>query len=524
MNKFEIGDAVWHTVYEKPGKIVEFVNSHDRVKGFSTFYTIKINDNLSVGADEKDLCLISAMPEKEAKKMFDNRCYGYPTQVASPEESAEYWAKVKETYEKKIAVTNQHKQPSSNVMIGPPRQYAKPGVYISEYYKEPENYDINPNEIALPQGVMVSSLPPEKTINIGTPETFKIGDRVRVKELTDPARPDCYLKLSKEFGVVLYVGDICATVDFPQFSENFVVPFRNLKKEFAVGDKVYYRSKTNGVGTIKSGPNPNYYDNYLIEFPGAAMLETYYGDLEYVPEVKKETEGAGTVTIGHVTGFDKGSSDKTAIYEFSQNHDAFGPSFQMNQPITLDRGTHKSAIKFLNSGDDNIEVLKTTIKDYLTDSLDKRDNTSIMKYLVDRDSEKRNKSMSTVFENIYGVQTTYSATIVLANGETVNIPDPDAKAWELKRTTKFDEVYPCFIDSDDRLRISCFDEVFFAELADEHSRCWAKDMARIVNEEIDKGPFEKHFSYVSEIREYIRKPLQQKEEYPCCFSTLRNLW
>ena len=404
-------------------------------------------------------------------------------------------------------------------------QYTKPGVYISGYTSPTFNKEVEPEP---------------------SPE-FKIGDRVKVLDLNMDVSPGTYPDYERtlnQFGRVASNEGALFRVHFPQFADYVWYLGKQLKKEFAVGDKVLTRERRFGHITAVATSTPDdgsFINQYHIQYddptsgPDSARFANVWGEecLTYIPEEKKEAEGAGTVSINgkeirHVIGWDKAAGDKTPIYELKSNMDinnfAVPNDFSLNQPITLDRGTHKSAIKFLNSGDDNIEVLKTTIKDCLNDSLDKRDNTSIMQYLVNKDSGKRDKSMSTVFENIYGVQTTYSATIVLANGAIVNIPDPDAKAWELKRITKFDEVYPCFIDSDDRLRISCFDEVFFAELADEHARCWAKDMARIVNEEIDNGPFEKHFSYVSEIREYVRKPVEKPEEYPCCYSTLRTLW
>ncbi len=443
-------------------------------------------------------------PKYKEEELMSQHYYtpGYTAQTSTPEEVSAYWANVEKEYkEKQIEVTDQHKQPGiKKITIGEPTAFTKPGVYIADipnasFYKEPNT-----------------------PINIGTP-AFEIGDRVKVIKLTalNPVRR--YVESLNEFGVVSYVGTGVVSVKLHDTSMNYELS--DLKKEFAIGDKVYYRKYSNGVGTVKALHDS--FGFYHIEFPGGGVVDTYYGDLEYIPEEKKEEivdpealtiKAGGKFILNPGNGTKMGEGmDKVVFVKGNKDAFAITPnSFKMNQPIYCDdipkrdsnKDVYKYSVKFINAAGDDV-----------TSALPGRELFP---------EPYRNTSMKKVFEKCYGPQTTYCATIVLASGRVVNIPAPDPKLWDLKATTKIRKITQLWCDDEDYIEtednLSPLDRW---DIHHEEGKCWLKDMARIVNEETKNGPFETKFSYVTEIRKYVRKETKP-EVYECANPVLRYLW
>lgn len=337
----------------------------------------------------------------------------------------------------------------------------------------------------------ISTSAPTHSVNIGTPETFEIGDRVRVNEITDPARPDVYKNLSNEFGVVQYVGDICATVEFPQLSDPiWVIPFGSLRKEFAVGDKVMDLNYSKSFGIVKAGPDADGY--FTVDFP-SSTLKTWYSQLTYIPEMKKSGGDLVIEAGGSNVGIANGSN---------MNMD----SFALNQPIQTDKQSkNRTAI--------NANSCSYSIKFLIAEDVDK--------------SIKVRNEIDQILGSINLPQTTYAATIVLASGRVVDIPAPDPEKWKLSYILKAEnnKYATLSIKAWKATDIALRGVDGYGEFQIEHDegRCWLSDMARIINQKEEISPFETRFSYISEVREYVRKPLETPA-YECTMPALRCLW
>lgn len=124
---------------------------------------------------------------------------------------------------------------------------------------------------------------------------------------------------------------------------------------------------------------------------------------------------------------------------------------------------------------------------------------------------------------------TWSATIVLASGREVSIPDPDPEKWELIETKKNLPIVPVQIvldalcssagvEGSDRLHLKSYSHA----VVHEQGRCWIKDMKRIVEQIEPKGPFENRFSYLVELRHFKERVIENS--YPNPLPALSVLW
>jgi hypothetical protein len=118
---------------------------------------------------------------------------------------------------------------------------------------------------------------------------------------------------------------------------------------------------------------------------------------------------------------------------------------------------------------------------------------------------------------------THSATIVLASGREVAIPDPNPEVWEqdVAATQRFGLVHEVSVRPDHsafHVRATSFSMVH------DEALCWASDMARIVNEKDVRSPFETRFSHVTEVRVFHRLPPKTLESYECVLPSLKTLW
>jgi hypothetical protein len=125
---------------------------------------------------------------------------------------------------------------------------------------------------------------------------------------------------------------------------------------------------------------------------------------------------------------------------------------------------------------------------------------------------------------------TWSATIVLASGREVRIPDPNPEKWELVETKKDLPIVPVQIvlealfssagvNGPDRLHQKSYTHA----VVHEQGRCWIKDMKRIVEQGEHKGPFEHRFSYLVELRHFKERAVEENS-YPNSLPTLSVLW
>lgn len=96
---------------------------------------------------------------------------------------------------------------------------------------------------------------------------------------------------------------------------------------------------------------------------------------------------------------------------------------------------------------------------------------------------------------------TVSATIILANGLEVRIPDPAGKDWVCTKKVKIDGIH-CFSVGTDALGYYFGGEHLSHIVCIRHSegKCWMKDMRRVIEECITKGPFDVRYAYVTELR------------------------
>jgi hypothetical protein len=120
---------------------------------------------------------------------------------------------------------------------------------------------------------------------------------------------------------------------------------------------------------------------------------------------------------------------------------------------------------------------------------------------------------------------TCAATIVLASGREVRIPDPDPEHWELVETQKDCPVGPVTASVEEA---GSFIFPSFgcggSRVEHDEGRCWLKDMFRAVNETNKVDDFTTRYAYVTELRTYREKAPESKQEYQCSQPTLRTLW
>lgn len=124
------------------------------------------------------------------------------------------------------------------------------------------------------------------------------------------------------------------------------------------------------------------------------------------------------------------------------------------------------------------------------------------------------------------VPETNSATIVLASGREVRMPDP-GPGWELVETQtdlNYLKVHASLIKDAPAGQGS--GSLHLGEgvgkrllVMHEPGLCWLGDMCNIINKIEKKGPFETKFSYVTELRKFVIK--KKHDEVP---HTLSVLW
>lgn len=134
------------------------------------------------------------------------------------------------------------------------------------------------------------------------------------------------------------------------------------------------------------------------------------------------------------------------------------------------------------------------------------------------------------------IATTVSATIVLASGREVRMPDPNPEKWELFETRSLGPASRVRArrgapntDKDSFLIISrCAAEgkdEEQPEVRHETGRCWLKDMTRIVNMTQKPDHFTTKYAYVTELRLYKERVLDAVFDDDLAFPTLRAyLW
>lgn len=375
-------------------------------------------------------------------------------------------------------------------------------VFGNYIHSEPKFIGVFPDRKDYPfnTGTYGTTLMDEKPVKKEAPETFKIGDRVKTAE-------DVSCNLGNYYGIVTEFGGSLIRVSIPYLNDRWWFRPEQLKKEFAVGDKVTDLNYSKSFGTVRSGPDASGY--FTVDFP-SSTLKTWYDQLTYVPEEKKSGDDL-TIVAGGTAWGPVSTKAPTHKLDINKNGDSFtiNPgngtkmnSFVMNQPILLDNipksppDVHSYSIKFITAeGDD---------------------------HFIGFDEGHTNTSMKKVFEKCYGSQTTYSATIVLASGRVVNIPNPNEKDWTLKNTEKVTRIEPVLLDHEE-WNEDVDEFVLNSFVEHEEGKCWLKDMARIIEQKDVVSPFETKFSYVTEIRKYVRKPIE-KPAYECTMPALRCLW
>jgi hypothetical protein len=119
---------------------------------------------------------------------------------------------------------------------------------------------------------------------------------------------------------------------------------------------------------------------------------------------------------------------------------------------------------------------------------------------------------------------TWSATIVLADGRTVRVPDPAPDRWELVEERK--------VEKPQRTRVALASiimgdipspEFFGGDVKHDEGRCWLADMFKIVNATHEVSPFEERFAYATELRRWRERPAE-RARYSGCDSILACLW
>jgi len=110
---------------------------------------------------------------------------------------------------------------------------------------------------------------------------------------------------------------------------------------------------------------------------------------------------------------------------------------------------------------------------------------------------------------------THSATIILASGREVVIPDPSPEYWELVDTRK-DFTYHSVRVYLYKNKYSSNGELVLHDgpgfrIGHDAGLCWLADMCRVVNLKEHLGPFETRFSCITELRKFKikEKPVEE---------------
>ena len=222
--------------------------------------------------------------------------------------------------------------------------------------------------------------------------------------------------------------------------------------------------------------------------PGVYITECLNASFAKEPNVLPLPQGVRISTIAATHPINIGTPD----------------TFKMNQPIFMDKQAERRLEINVNGCSHSIKFL--TLED------------------VDKELAAKSKyPMGEANVNIFPIpQTTYSATIVLASGRVVDIPNPNEKDWTLKSTEKVTRVEPLLLDHEEGNE-DVDEFVLNSFVEHEEGRCWLKDMSRIIEQKDVVSPFETKFSYVTEIRKYVRKPIETPI-YECTMPALRCLW
>jgi hypothetical protein len=117
---------------------------------------------------------------------------------------------------------------------------------------------------------------------------------------------------------------------------------------------------------------------------------------------------------------------------------------------------------------------------------------------------------------------TWSATIVLASGREVRIPDPNPEKWELVETKKDLPIKKMLITSYGGIIVP-EDRGQSYPINHEGGLCWIKDMNRIVSQIERSGPFESRFLYLVELRHFKERAVEENS-YPNSLPALSVLW
>jgi len=136
------------------------------------------------------------------------------------------------------------------------------------------------------------------------------------------------------------------------------------------------------------------------------------------------------------------------------------------------------------------------------------------------------KEKKAAFARAYGaaaaaLRTTVSATIILASGREVCMPDPPLAAWEIFDQKKGGTQYRAKINDEGHTLHSGGASL---GICHEEGRCWTKDMARIVNQTERVDHFTERYAYVTELRCFQERPPKDKEAYTNADSVLATLW
>jgi len=127
----------------------------------------------------------------------------------------------------------------------------------------------------------------------------------------------------------------------------------------------------------------------------------------------------------------------------------------------------------------------------------------------------------------YGVapKVTHSATIVLASGRIVDIPNPDPALWGLTETQKDCPIGPVTtsVENAGSFLFPSFG-CGGSRVDHEEGRCWLKDMSRVVNETTKIDAFTTKYAYVTELRTYKSRAPKAPESYECANPVLKVLW
>jgi len=120
---------------------------------------------------------------------------------------------------------------------------------------------------------------------------------------------------------------------------------------------------------------------------------------------------------------------------------------------------------------------------------------------------------------------TVAATIILATGLEVRVPDPVGKDWVLTKTVKVEGIHGFSIGMD--AFSYYFSGAHFMDsvsLRHKEAICWMKDMRRIVEERSTKSPFDERYAYVTELRYFEERPPIVEVDDPAYPTLKAYLW